>query len=37
MMPAGFEPVTPASELPHTQALDRAPTGDGISRYYTTI
>ena len=27
MPPAGFEPTIPASERPHTQALDRAATG----------
>jgi hypothetical protein len=27
MSPAGFEPATPASEQPHTHALDRATTG----------
>jgi hypothetical protein len=29
MLPAGFEPATPASELPHTHALDRAATEIG--------
>jgi hypothetical protein len=28
--PAGFEPAIPASEWPHTHALDRAVTGIGI-------
>ena len=27
MLPAGFEPVIPASELPHAHALHRAATG----------
>ena len=29
MPPAGFEPATPASERPQTQALDRAVSGIG--------
>jgi len=29
MLPAGFEPATPASERPQTNALDRAATGIG--------
>jgi hypothetical protein len=29
MLPAGFEPAIPASELPQTHALDRAATGIG--------
>ena len=28
--PVGFEPTIPASERPHTHALDRAATGIGI-------
>jgi hypothetical protein len=31
MPPVGFEPAIPASELPHTYALDRAATGNGSS------
>jgi hypothetical protein len=33
MLPTGFEPAIPASELPQTNALDRATTGIG---YMTT-
>jgi hypothetical protein len=33
MRPAGFEPATPASERPHTHALDRAATGIGNEEY----
>jgi hypothetical protein len=28
---AGFEPAIPASERPHTHALDRAATGIGVT------
>jgi hypothetical protein len=31
MPPTGFEPTIPASERPHTHALDRAATGIDIS------
>ena len=31
MLPAGFEPVTPASDRPQTLALDRSATGTGKS------
>jgi hypothetical protein len=30
--PAGFEPATPARELPQTLALDRAVTGVGLNK-----
>jgi hypothetical protein len=30
MPPVGLEPTIPASERPHTQALDGAATGNGI-------
>jgi len=29
ILPAGFEPIVPASERPQTHALQRAATGDG--------
>jgi hypothetical protein len=31
MLPAGFEPVTPASDRPQTLVLDRSATGTGNS------
>ena len=31
MPPAGFEPTIPASEGPHTYALERAATGTGTN------
>jgi hypothetical protein len=34
MPAAGFEPTIPASERPHTQALDRAATGMDPHKYY---
>jgi len=36
MPPAGFEPTVPASEQPHTQALDCAATGISGSTNSTT-
>jgi hypothetical protein len=30
MPPEGFEPAIPASERPHTHALDRTATGIGV-------
>ena len=33
MSPAGFEPTIPASERPHTHALDRAATGIGLKHF----
>jgi len=33
MHSAGFEPVIPASEQPHTHAYDRAATGNGVKQY----
>ena len=35
MLPAGFEPIIPASERPQTHALDRAATGIGLK--YTRL
>jgi hypothetical protein len=38
LMPqAGFEPASPASEPPHTHALDRAATGIGDEPSYLTV
>jgi hypothetical protein len=34
MLPAGFEPAIPASERPHTHALDRVTTGIGWKCVY---
>jgi hypothetical protein len=36
MPPTAFEPATPASERPHTEALDRAVTGLGSHLLYET-
>ena len=36
MLPVGFEPTISAGERPHTYALDRAATGNGIYIYIHT-
>lgn len=35
MLPSGYELTIPASECPHTQASDRAPTGIGRNALLT--
>ena len=35
MSPVGFEPTISAGERPQTDALDRAATGTGLSRFNT--
>jgi len=37
MTPVGFEPTISAGERPHTQALDRAATGNGTSFIHNAV
>jgi len=37
MLPAGFEPPTPASERPHTHVLYHAATGIGNNQHVTKL
>jgi hypothetical protein len=37
MPPAGFKPITPASERPQTHGLDRAATGIGKAQKHSVL